>query len=204
MTQDDVTDAAATAQAKPPKPPRWTWERANRWLTLGANFGVLLGLIVLIIEVRQNAAISRAAMESQANRELGELEMAIARPDISAIWMKSVEAPETLTMDEIRAMDGLYVASMLQAEQRFVMATNGIGTEEDAHEHLVNVLPFVFGSRFGKQWWARQTAGWEGTRFIELGNPILAGVDENFIAEYYASLRVEPTPEPMPAIEDTP
>ena len=194
MTQDDVTDAAAAAQAKPPKPPRWTWERANRWLSLGANFGVLLGLIVLIVEVRQNATISRTAMELQANRELGEVEMAIARPDVSAIWIKSVEAPETLTTDEIRAMDGLYVAMMLQAEQRFLMAKYGIGTEARAREHLANSLPFYFGSRFGKQWWAGQTAGWQGSRIIEFGDPIMADVDENFLAEYYASLRVEPAP----------
>ena len=180
------------AEAEPPRSPRWRWERANRWLTLAANLGVLLGLIVLIVEVRQNAVISRTAMELQANSELRELEMAIARPDVSAIWMKSVEAPETLTTDEIRAMDGLYASMMLQAEQRFLMAKYGIGTEGRAREHLVNSLPFYFGSRFGKQWWAGQTEGWQGSRIIEIGDPIMAGVDENFLAEYYASLRVAP------------
>ncbi len=29
-------------------------EKLNRWLTLGANFGVLVGIIFLAIEIRQN------------------------------------------------------------------------------------------------------------------------------------------------------
>jgi hypothetical protein len=202
MMHDDAEDGRA-ADAKRPQAPGWTWERANRWLTLAANLGVLLGLVVLVLEIRQNAAISRTAMELQANSELRELEMAIARPDVSAIWIKSVEAPETLTTDEIRVMDGLYVSMLLQAEQRFLMAKYGIGTEVRAREHLVNSLPFYFGSRFGKQWWAGQTAGWNGSRMIEVGDPIMASVDENFIAEYYADLRVSPLPSPLPASEDT-
>lgn len=187
-----------------PESQRWTWERTNRWLAIGANLGVVFGLIILIVEVRQNAVISRTAMELQANSELRELEMAIARPDISAIWVKSVEAPETLTTAEIRIMDGLYAAMLLQAEQRFLMAKYGIGTEARAREHLINSLPYYFGSRFGKQWWEHQTAGWQGSRIIEIGDPIMAGVDENFLAEYYLSLRMTPPPQPLPANEATP
>lgn len=37
----------------------------NRWLTFGANLGVLIGLIVLIYEVRQNTAM----MEAQINQQ---------------------------------------------------------------------------------------------------------------------------------------
>ena len=29
-------------------------DRLNRWLTLGANIGVLIGIVLLVIEVRQN------------------------------------------------------------------------------------------------------------------------------------------------------
>lgn len=45
-------------------------DHLNRWLTLGANLGVVLGLIILIVEVRQNAALTRAEMESGKNEDL--------------------------------------------------------------------------------------------------------------------------------------
>ena len=37
-------------------------DRLNRWLTLGANFGVLVGLVVLIVEIGQNTEMMRAQM----------------------------------------------------------------------------------------------------------------------------------------------
>ena len=32
----------------------------NKWLTLGANIGVILGLLLLVVEIRQNTTASRA------------------------------------------------------------------------------------------------------------------------------------------------
>ena len=34
--------------------------KLNSWLTLGANIGVILGLLLLVVEIRQNTAASRA------------------------------------------------------------------------------------------------------------------------------------------------
>ncbi len=44
-------------------------DKANRWLTLGANVGVVIGLILLLIELRQNTDQMRAqiAMERTSN-----------------------------------------------------------------------------------------------------------------------------------------
>ena len=172
-------------------------DRLNRWLTLGANIGVLLGLIVLIVEVRQNAALTRAAMEQQKNSFLAEIELNIVKPELSDVWVKSVRHPEALTDTELRMMDGILVALMLQWEQRFLMADAGLATRADARAHVVNAAPFYFGSRFGKHWWSLQASGWEGTEMIETADPVVQALDEDFLAHYLDSLRLEadvPTP----------
>ncbi len=43
-------------------------DELNKWLTLGANVGVLIGLILLIVEIRQNTDMMRAEM-SQARAD---------------------------------------------------------------------------------------------------------------------------------------
>jgi len=43
-------------------------DRLNRWLTLGANLGVLVGIILILIELNQNANLMRAQM-TQARGE---------------------------------------------------------------------------------------------------------------------------------------
>ena len=46
-------------------------ERLNRWLTLVANFGVLVGLILLVFEIRQNTDVMQAQMaQARADNRL--------------------------------------------------------------------------------------------------------------------------------------
>ena len=40
-------------------------DRLNRWLSHGANFGVLVGLILLVYEVRQNSDLMRAQISME-------------------------------------------------------------------------------------------------------------------------------------------
>ena len=40
-------------------------EKLNRWLALGANIGVLIGLILLVYEVRQNSDLMRAQISME-------------------------------------------------------------------------------------------------------------------------------------------
>ena len=35
-------------------------DRLNRWLTLGANLGVLVGIVLLLLELDQNRKLMRA------------------------------------------------------------------------------------------------------------------------------------------------
>ena len=41
-------------------------DKVNRWLTLGANLGVLVGIILLVVELEQN----REMMQAQTRNEL--------------------------------------------------------------------------------------------------------------------------------------
>ncbi len=38
------------------------FDRLNRWLTLGANIGVLIGIVFLAVEIRQSTKVARAEM----------------------------------------------------------------------------------------------------------------------------------------------
>ena len=175
-----------------PEAPARPADRLNHWFTLAANFGVLLGLFVLIIEVRQNAALTRAVMEQQKNDFLAEIEFNVAKPEIAEIWIKSVRHPEDLTEADIRIMDAILVALMLQWDHRFQMEAAGLVSREEARQHVLNSARYYFGSRFAKHWWSLQFPGWEGTPMMEVAGPIVEATDENFLADYYDSLSLAP------------
>lgn len=43
--------------------------RLNRWLTLGANVGVLIGIVFLALELRQNSELMRAQTRAQMSQD---------------------------------------------------------------------------------------------------------------------------------------
>jgi hypothetical protein len=158
-------------------------DRLSRWLTLGANIGVVLGLIILIVEVRQNAALSRTELQVERNRMLIEIEISIASPETAAAWVKSIRAPEEMTDVEIRIAEAHLVAVLLQWDQMFRMQDGGLVSAEEAKQHILNSAQYYFGSTFAKNWWYRQSGGWDGTPMMEVAGPIIEALDENFLAK---------------------
>jgi hypothetical protein len=165
--------------------------RLNSWLTLGANLGVVLGLIILIVEVRQNAALTRAQMETGKNDLLVQIELSLASPEMSAAWVKSIRQPERLTDVELRMVESHLVAVMLQWSHMFHMQESGLISADQARQHIQNVARYYFGSRHGKNWWRWQEEGWAGTPMMEVAGPIVDGLDENFMLRYLEGSRVD-------------
>lgn len=192
--QRSEADPAAPQRDEPaenhPSPTGRRLDRFNRWLALGANLGVLLGLVILMVEVRQNANLTRAQMESGRNDLLAQIELSLASPEISAAWVKSIRSPETLTDVEVRMVESHLVAVMLQLDHMFNMEKIGLVSREEARRHVQNVVPYYFGSRHGKKWWHWQEASWDGTPMMEVAGPILDKVDENFMLRYLEGSRV--------------
>ena len=54
-------------------------DQINRWMTLAANIGVLLGILFLVFELRQNTIASRAEAASNYQDTFSEVELFIAR-----------------------------------------------------------------------------------------------------------------------------
>lgn len=131
-------------------PARSGSEKLNHWLALGANFGVLLALIILVVEVRQDAALTRAGMEQQKNQLLAEIEFSLAKREMAEVWVKAVRTPEALTDAEARMVESHLVALMLQWDQMFQMEDAGLISREDSRQHINNSARFYFGSRFAK------------------------------------------------------
>lgn len=161
----------------------------NKWLTLGANIGVVLGLIILIIEVRQNAALSRTEQEGQLSKWQSEFELELATSELSDIQLKSIYSPQSLTLEEIRRLDALLVTVQQQMDYILELENAGLVDRDRVEAHISNNARFFFGSRYAKTWWNANSVGWEGTDLYEVADPLVQSVDEDFLADYYRGLR---------------
>ena len=67
-------------------------DRLNRWLTLGANIGVLIGLALLIFEIRQNHDLMQAQVRNDMSQNLNNLQSLIAaNPGLANLVRRSME-----------------------------------------------------------------------------------------------------------------
>ncbi len=65
-------------------------DRLNRWLTLGANVGVLIGIILLIIELDQNRDMMRAQIRNELTRGIQDvLGIALANQDLADLLIRA-------------------------------------------------------------------------------------------------------------------
>ena len=76
-------------------------DSANRWLTLTANFGVLIGLIFLVLEINQNTEVARSAVDLELATMSTEFHMRVAEnPGLARAYYIILHDPESLTEDE--------------------------------------------------------------------------------------------------------
>ena len=71
-------------------------DRINRWLTLTANIGVLIGIILILIELNQNADLMRAQLtQSRADNVLASYRDQMHSPEWLVLRAKRSAAGST-------------------------------------------------------------------------------------------------------------
>ena len=123
--------------------------RLNRWLSLAANFGVLVGVIFLIIELRQNTdALYAESRQSVLAATQQELLVQIDNPDIGL----SVHKSEPLTPEEHVRLSGFLTASLKAREYAWLQYQDGVIDENQWNSEVV-VIQVVFDSSRTRLWW---------------------------------------------------
>ena len=96
-------------------------DRLNRWLTLGANIGVLAGLIFLVVEIRHTNDLARASAYRSRGAEIQEAHQAVALdPELSRILLKSnQQGIDGLTDHERIRYTYWQIAAQLRMQNQF-------------------------------------------------------------------------------------
>ena len=80
-------------------------ENMSKWLTLGANIGILIGLVLVVIQIRQNSDLLRLQFISdEFMTETSSENLLIGDSPADAI-MKAMYSPEDMTYADFRVND---------------------------------------------------------------------------------------------------
>ena len=122
-------------------------------LTVLANFGVLIGILLLVYELQQARDFARTEYIANNRLTFLEVEREMMDPEVAAIWVKAAVEPDSLTLVDIRVMDAFLISLYNFWQQQWVLSQEGFLDPAQLDYELANDARFYLGSTFARVWW---------------------------------------------------
>jgi hypothetical protein len=151
-------------------------DKLNSWLTLGANIGVLAGIILLVVEIDQN----RESIRGQTRNDLAQgaiavISLAVENPHLADALVRSNNG------EEITAVENYILASRAEAIFRYfenVHYQYRIGTYDEGEfsRHMDTMKAVVTNTVSVSNYWCKNhsmfSAAFESAATVILGEDL--------------------------------
>jgi hypothetical protein len=153
-------------------------ESVNKWLSVCANAGLIAGLVLVFLQLRQNADLMKVQILSDniATNQAGELAMFGDHGSIA--WAKSIEDPSDLTSAEIKVVDGYLINQVYQWNRINLLEDEGLLPAGSTESRIKNGVKFYFGNRFAKAWWQHERKNDYNSEFLRMIDETLEELDD--------------------------
>jgi len=147
-------------------------------LTLGANIGVLAGIVFLALEIRQNSDLARLQFADDRRTTWQQGELAVFGESVAYVWEKSVLNPASLSLAETRILDAYLAFQLTHSTRVFELERAGLLEVGATKQYMQESLPFFFDTEFAKTWWEIEGRTW-GDEFVQIADPIIREISKN-------------------------
>ena len=120
-------------------------------LQLAASIGVIIGLILVIYEIRENNRIAENQAAIDMNNLYGQWTTLMADPGIADLIVRSIESPEVLTRTELYQLRGAYHTAIQAFRTNHFLWESG-GLRMYAEDTLYNDVELVFSGPVGRRY----------------------------------------------------
>ncbi len=122
--------------------------KVNSWLSLGANIGVVIGLVLVSYQINQEAELTKIQLFSEATSSRKEFNQAMMGDDPMEVVAKSIERPHELTLSELHVMDMYFISALNELRRLEFLSLAGLDVDADVE----GFHKFYFGSNFAQAW----------------------------------------------------
>jgi len=128
-------------------------DSTNRWLTLIANIGVIVGLIFLALEIRQNTEVARSAVDLEITMMGTDFHMRVAEnPALARAYFIGLRDPDSLSEDERMQLHYLIPAVFLLLEGAHKQYIRGFLPEEGWMPYE-GLIAYLLENPLVRDWW---------------------------------------------------
>ena len=153
-------------------------DRLNRWLTLAANVGVLVGIVFLALEIRQNSDHLALQLEfAVPTQKIFEINRDLLDPAVAKILTKAVESPVELSFEEGLVASAFILNTLNEWEDRYLLHKAGLAGVVDWQRHIRENIDWTLGNRFAMEIYKSNRNAFE-TEFVEYVDGLLGEVSE--------------------------
>lgn len=126
--------------------------QVNPWLNLVGNLAILLGLVAVAIEIRNNSAAVRLQALSVLSEQTTQLNLAASEPGFARLYVKSLETPHEMTAQEVWGLTNYMSTRLGRVLWSYDAYRSGVLSEED-WQMEASVTPIWFNTQFGRLAW---------------------------------------------------
>ncbi len=168
-----------------------TSEKVNKWLSLGANLGVLAGIILLAFEINQATLTRQAEMISSHNDRWVTIDLSWQDREFAAAWAKSMENPMELSLTEMIQLNG-FMWSYLDHIST-ISNLRDLGILDDltrTPEEIISKNAYMFfGNRFSQAWLEENREN-IGSPTMEIVDQVLSNVTVEETLDSYTRIKM--------------
>jgi hypothetical protein len=169
----------------------------SRWLSLAANFGVIVGIAFVVLEIRQNSDIATAQMRLDYAAGWRSIDEQRQNEAFAVVFAKSILRPDELSFSEIVQMDGYYMGVVDQMLSAYTVSRAGLrsGQFQDVARQ---VAKGYFSNAYAQAWWQHSRQAWsgaDGAEFQRIMDEAIGAAGNRGNQEFYEGIQRSLSPE---------
>ncbi len=162
--------------------------KPKSWLSIVANVGLLAGIGLVAYEINQNSKLARMALVNEGNVASNQFWANLMGETPADVIAKAAECPEAMTYSDFIAMDAYLFTGMYILYRNFLLAQEGIFTEQDWQEAVEGYSAWYLGNPFGQAWWDEEGQYFFADEFVNYVDQQLEGTVRDS-HNYYLGVR---------------
>ncbi len=144
-------------------------EKINMWLSLGANFGVVIGLVLLFFEISQNTELMRAQINQSRTDTAVSEQQAVYNSDYLPALIATAARGEQLSDEEMIRYSSYFRGFNRNMDNQLWQYNQGFLGENIPRSIKSGALSVVAGNNQALELWERQKHSYtdEYVTFVE-------------------------------------
>jgi uncharacterized protein (TIGR02246 family) len=174
---------------RPPGDAEMDNEKLNRRLQIIANLGILAGLILVGVQLKQSSDLLKLQLLYEESQRSINIETLVMGENGAEVWAKSLAGPAELTLAEQRVMEAMLWSYTENLRATHMLSQLGLLQDEEWRLRVESDSAFYFGNPYARAWWNNySTDGDLPQELVELINSRLAAIDRDFTTRYMKTI----------------